>query len=611
MRFIKILFLIVFVLSFTNSFAQNNFTKANYQKSEYGIPMRDGVKLYTAVYSPKDQTEKYPILIWRTPYSCNPYGDTSLTNIPRHLAAEKFIFVYQDVRGKFMSEGEFVNMRPYIPNKTGKQIDESSDTYDTIDWLIKNVSNNNGNVGIYGISYPGFYAAMSLNDSHPALKAVSPQAPISDWFIGDDMHHNGALQLLLSYNFFSVFGKPRPELTKNWVRGYQYDSPDAYNFFLNIGPIKNLNEKILHNEIPFWNEVSQHSNYDEFWKSRNTRQHFNSVKPAVMTVGGWFDGENLFGALQTYKSIEMKNQNAFNILVMGPWRHGGWSRTDGSSMGDLNFDSNTSEYFQKNLELPFFNFFLKNKGNNKFAEATVFEVGKNHWHFSDSWPIKNQDTIKFFINNKNKLSESLNSNGFYFYISDPDKPVPYTAKFQDSRNMYNRNYMVEDQRFVSTRNDVLVLTSDIFTKDYTFAGPIEAEIFASVSGTDADFVVKVIDVYPDSAKDSKEVEWGGYQLLVRGDIMRGKYRNSYENPAAFVPNEVTKIKLRMNDIFHTFKRGHKLMLQIQSSWFPLFDRNPQIFCDIYNASETDFRKTTVRIYYSDKHPSHIKLLKMN
>ncbi|GAB4127608.1 MAG: CocE/NonD family hydrolase [Ignavibacteriales bacterium] len=609
MKFIKQLLLLSLLIQ-SISFAQKNFIKENYVKHEYLIPMRDGVKLFTAVYSPKDKSEKYPILIWRTPYSCNPYGDTSFTNIPRHLAEEKFIFVYQDVRGKFMSEGEFVNMRPYIPNKTGKQIDESSDTYDTIDWLVKNIENNNGNVGIYGISYPGFYAAMSLNDSHPALKAVSPQAPISDWFVGDDMHHNGALTLLLSYNFFSVFGKPRPEPTKSWVRGYQYDSPDAYNFFLNIGPIKNLNENILNHEIPFWNEVSQHPNYDEFWQSRNTRQHFKNVKPAVMTVGGWFDGENLFGALQTYESVEEKNPNAFNILVMGPWRHGGWSRSDGSEMGDLKFGSNTSEYFKKNLELPFFNYFLKNKGQNNFAEATVFEVGKNTWHKLDNWPVRNADTLKFFMSSKNKLATTNTANGFNFYISDPFKPVPYTAKFQDSRNMYNRNFMVEDQRFASTRNDVLVFTTDEFTEDISVAGPIEAEIFASASSTDADFVVKIIDVFPDSSKDEKDIEWGGYQLLVRGDIMRGKYRESYVNPTPLVPNEVTKIKLRMNDIFHTFKKGHKLMVQIQSSWFPLFDRNPQKFCDIYNASESDFQRTTIRVYYSNKYPSNIKLLKM-
>ena len=424
----KTKFVLIFLLiNLVSCFAQENYTKLNYDKKEFMIPMRDGVKLFTSVYSPKDKSEKYPVLMIRTPYSCNPYGEDKYTNLPKHLAEEKFIFVFQDVRGKFMSEGEFVNMRPYIPNKTGKEFDESSDTYDTIDWLIKNIPNNNGNVGIYGISYPGFYAAMSLNDSHPALKAVSPQAPIADWFVGDDMHHNGALTLLLSYNFFSGFGKPRPQPTTKWNRGYDYPSPDAYTFFINAGAIKNLNEKILHNEIAFWNEMSEHPNYDDFWKSRNTLQYFDNVKPAVMTVGGWYDAEDLFGTIQTYQSIETKNPYIFNVLVMGPWQHGGWARSNGEIFGDLNFGSNTSEYFQQNLELPFFNYFLKNKGKLEIPEATVFEVGNNKWHKFDSWPTKNLKTMSLYLSDNNTLEFTTpTASGLYEFISDPSKPVPYT-----------------------------------------------------------------------------------------------------------------------------------------------------------------------------------------
>jgi len=608
---IKIFSLLV-VFSLASCLAQENFTKSNYEKNEFMIPMRDGIKLFTSVYSPKDQSEQYPIIMIRTPYSCNPYGEQNFTNIPKHLAEEKFIFVFQDVRGKFMSEGEFVNMRPYLPAKKGNEIDESSDTYDSIDWLIKNIPNNNRKVGIYGISYPGFYAAMSLNDSHPALKAVSPQAPIADWFVDDDMHHNGALTLLLSYNFFSGFGKPRPQPTSKWTGGNKYDSPDAYTFFLNVGPIKNLNEKYLKNEISFWNEMSEHPNYDEFWKSRNTLYHFNKVKPAVMTVGGWYDAEDLYGALQTYQTIEKKNPGIFNVLVMGPWQHGGWSRSNGETFGDMNFGSNSSEYFKNNLELPFFRYFLKGKGNLDIAEATIFEVGNNQWHQLDSWPIKNTDSLSLFLSDNQKLDFSQPTiSGEYEYISDPSGPVPYTSKILDSRNLYFRPFMNEDQRFTYSRPDVISVNTDDLKNDLSIAGEIEAEIYVSTTSTDADWIIKLIDVFPDSAQSNSEIEWGGYQLLVRADILRGKYRNSLESPEAFIPNQPTKIKLKLNDIFHTFKKGHKIMVQIQSSWFPLFDRNPQTFCDIYKADKKDFTKATHNIFYGGRYNSRLKLNYIN
>jgi len=604
----ELLFLLLFSISLL---AQNKSFEELYNKQDYMIEMRDGVKLFTVVYSPKDTSIAYPILMTRTPYSSRPYEKDKYRHFPKHLANEKFIFVYQDVRGKFMSEGNYVDMRPYIPNKTEKQVDEASDIYDTIDWLVDNIPNNNGRVGIFGISYPGFYSAMSLNDSHPALKAVSPQAPIADWFVGDDMHHNGAFTLSLSYVFFSVFGVERPVPTTSWNSRIVDLTGDAYDYFLNIGPIKNVNERYFNHSISFWNDFVQHGTYDDFWKSRNTLNYFDNVTPAVMTVGGWYDGEDLYGALNTYQTIERKNKRTNNILVMGPWPHGGWARSSGDSFGDLKFGSNTSEFYQNNIELKFFNYYLKDKGTNSLPEAYVFETGINKWNEFNEWPPSDVEIVDFYLSENSRLiDEKPNSeNSYTEYISDPANPVPYTAKFHKTRQMYNKTYMVEDQRFASTRPDVISFESEQLSDNLTVAGSMEVELYVSTSGTDSDWIVKLIDVYPDSStsSNSEGVTMANYQMLVRGDIMRGKFRNSLEKPEAFIPNEVTKIKFTLNDFFHTFKKGHKLMIQIQSSWFPLFDRNPQTFCDIYNTDESAFQKATQRVYHSEKYPSKIML----
>ncbi|MCF6268665.1 MAG: CocE/NonD family hydrolase [Melioribacteraceae bacterium] len=603
--------LLLFVIINLTLFAQSQTLKELYTKQNFMIEMRDGVKLYTVVYSPKDILVQYPILITRTPYSSRPYETDKFRRFPTHLVEEKFIFVYQDVRGKYMSEGDFVNMRPYIPNKKDKEFDEASDAFDTIEWLINNIPNNNGNVGIYGISYPGFYSAMSLNDSHPALKAVSPQAPIADWFVGDDMHHNGAFALSLSYVFFSTFGVERLEPTTSRSTRIVDLTGDSYNYFLNIGPIKNVNKNYFHNSISFWNDFVQHGTYDEFWKSRNTLNHFNNVKPAVMTVGGWYDNEDLYGSLNTYKTIERKNRDAYNILVMGPWSHGGWARSDGSSFGDLEFESNTSQYYKNNLELKFFQYHLKGKGENKLAEITVFETGKNKWNYFDEWPPKNSELVNFYLGENSKLLNRKTNykQSFTEYISNPANPVPYTSKSHQTRTMYNKTYMVEDQRFASSRPDVISFESDKLSEALTLAGQIEVELYLSTSGTDSDWIVKLIDVYPDVLDETnlEGVGMANYQMLVRGEIMRGKFRNSLEHPEPFIPNKATKVKFTLNDAHHTFLEGHKIMVQIQSSWFPLFDRNPQIFCDIYNADESDFMKATQRIYHSEEYPSKIVL----
>ncbi len=612
----------LFLLSFSFSFAQGvDWIKEHYIKKDYRIEMRDGVKLFTSVYSPKDATKTYPILMVRTPYTVAPYGEE---NYPGSLgpmtpgekfAREGFIFAFQDVRGKFMSEGEYVNMRPYIPNKkSNKDVDESSDTYDTIDWLVKNIKHNNGNVGIWGISYPGFYAAMSLLNSHPALKAVSPQAPISDWFVGDDMHHNGAFTLTMSFDFFKGFDQPRDSLTTKWKPGPQYASPDMYDFFLHLGPLTNANKKYFEGKLPFWNEMLKHGTYDEFWKSRCNLPYFKNTKPAVLIVGGWYDSEDFYGPLHIYQSIEQKNPENKTHIVIGPWSHGGWARTEGGSFGDFKFGGNTSEYYNKNILLPFFNYYLKGTGEMNLPEAMTFRTGSDIWVNYNEWPPKNVETTSLYFDKDQSLQWSKpaeKKNLYDEYLSDPNKPVPYTSKFHDSQQMYWRPYMDDDQRFAAVRPDVLVYETEPLDKDVTVSGPIKADLFVSTSGTDADWVVKLIDVYPDDAKNPDpnpdNVEMGGYQRLLRYEIMRGKFRNSYEKPEPFVPNKVAEVKINLNDIDHTFLKGHKIMVQVQSSFFPFFDRNPQKFVDIYSAKESDFQKAFNRVYFSEKYPSHIEL----
>ncbi len=615
------LFLFFTVLTLTlfhsthSSHAQGFDVKANYIKSEHQIPMRDGKKLYTVVYAPKDTTQKYPLLMSRTPYGAGPYGAEaykgSLGPSPLFMP-ESYIFVYQDVRGTFQSEGEFDDMRPFNPNKkSNADIDEASDTYDTIEWLIKNIPNNNGRAGIYGISYPGFYSATALQDPHPALKAASPQAPIADWFIGDDDHHNGAYFLIDSFSFNTFFGMPRPQPTPNqFFSGFDYGTPDAYQYFLKLGTVANA-MKYFKGENKYINDVMAHPDYDEFWQARNVLPHLKKVTPAVMTVGGWFDAEDLYGPLNIYQTIEKNNPNTFNALVMGPWSHGGWARGTGESLGNIRFDSKTSEWYRENVELKFFNFYLKDKGELKQPEALVFRTGANEWKSYEQWPPKDAQAKSIYFQANGKLSfdpPGSSSSESDEYVSDPAKPVPYTSEITNNRGT---TYMIEDQRFAAMRPDVLTYQTDVLTEDVTLAGPMVADLFVSITGTDADFVVKLIDVYPDNAPNNSpagaQVKMGGFQMLVRGEVMRGKYRNSFSKPEAFKPNQPTEVKFNLQDINHTFKAGHRLMVQVQSSWFPLVDRNPQKFVDIYHAVESDFQKATHRIFHSGKLSSHLKV----
>jgi putative CocE/NonD family hydrolase len=589
------------------------YIRANYTKYEYQIPMRDGVKLFTAVYVPKDDSRTYPIMLIRTPYSVGPYGPDRYPDTLRpsaHFVQSGYIFVNQDVRGRWMSEGEFVNVRPNNPKRKEKEIDESSDTYDTVEWLIKNVKGHNGKVGITGISYPGFYAVCGMIDAHPAVKAVSPQAPVSDWFVGDDFHHNGCLFLPHCFNFMYGFGKNRPEPTKKFGRvGYEHGTPDGYKFFLDMGPIRNADEKHYKGEIAFWKEVMQHGTYDDFWKARNIRAHVKDIKPAVLTVGGWFDAENLFGALEVYKAAEAHNPPKFNHLVMGPWDHGGWSRPGGDKLGDVSFNAKTADFFREKIELPFFEAHLKGEAADKHPKAWVFETGTNVWRRHDTWPPKEANRRGLYLEPEGRLGgvpDRTVSETFDEFVSDPAKPVPFINKTDVGML---KEYMTGDQRFASVRPDVLVYQTPELKRDLTIAGPIEVELYVSTTGTDADWVVKVIDVYPDDYPDPDPnptgVRMGAYQQLIRGEPFRGKFRNGFDKPEPFKPGEVAKIKFTLPDVYHTLRPGHRLMVQVQSTWFPLVDRNPQTFCDIYSASEKDFKKQTHRVYHAGEHASRI------
>ena len=583
-------------------------------KKEVYIPMRDGVRLFTSIYTPKDTTQSYPILITRTPYNIEGGGPEGIN---RHLfqrinlIKEGYIFVFQDVRGKYMSEGTFMDVRPYQPNKGPKETDESSDTYDLIDWVVKNVPRNNGRAGIFGVSYPGFYSTMAMIDAHPSLKAVSPQAPVTDWFIGDDFHHNGAFFLLDAFSFYSSFGRPRPEPTRVGKPGFPFPVQDNYRFFLDVGPIKNVREKYFGDTIQFWNDLMSHPNLDAFWKARNPRPHLKNIQPAVLTVGGWFDAEDCFGALRVYEAVEKQNpQNAHNRLLMGPWSHGQWSNGVAKNLGNIHWGFNTGEKY-KELESRFFRYYLKQPSGEALPEATVFITGANRWAEFPAWPPQNVRTQSLYFQPGGGLSFDAPgaANGYREYVSDPANPVPYTEDVHLGRTA---EYMTDDQRFADRRPDVASYQTPVLQEDITFTGPLNADLWVSTTGTDADFVVKLIDVFPDSSAQPQGMETSvplsGYQMLVRGEVLRGRFRNSFETPEPFTPGKITRVRFELPDVAHTFKKGHRIMVQVQNSWFPLVDRNPQKFVDIYSCSESDFQKATQRIYHSAAHPSSVKVM---
>lgn len=626
----KLLLLLIIYSSSLIASSQTNtldstWVRDNYYKWERMIPMRDGRKLFTAIYIPKDSSEKHPLLMRRTPYSSAPYGEANFPDAfwntyYRLYMRENYIMVVQDVRGRYMSEGDFTDVRPYNSTKTGTQIDEASDTYDAVDWLVKNVPDNNGRVGAFGISYPGFYATMVALSGHPAVKAVSPQAPVTDWFQGDDFHHNGAFMVMDGFNFYSGFGKPRPAPTTKGAAGYSIAGTDNYKFYLETGTLKDF-ARVMGDSISFWKDLYAHPNLDDWWKARNARNFVQNIPSATNTlvVGGLFDAEDLFGAWNLYKAIEGKAKNN-NKIVMGPWSHGQWGgRNDGSNMGNVRFGAKTTEWYQNNVEVPFFNYYLKDKGDaSKIAEATIFFSGENNWKQLPQWPPANTTLQNIYLQENGALAWSKpTTSSFTQYTSDPAKPVPYTEDVHLSRT---REYMTDDQRFASRRPDVIVFQTPVLEADVTLAGPLTANLFTSISTTDADFVVKLIDVYPDDFKYSEasgsspsgrlggaSYPMGGYQMLVRGEIMRGRFRKSFESPVPFTINKVEEVKFYLPDVAHTFKKGHRMMVQVQSSWFPLVDRNPQKFVNIYEANKSDFQKAEIKIYHSSQYPSGIEL----
>lgn len=607
MKTTRLLLLFMFALVATTakpslSQTQRPF-KEIYTKIEYEIPMRDGVRLYASVYVPRNKPGKHPIMLERTPYGAGPYGvDSYRSGVrgSRQFVDQGYIFAYEDVRGLGKSEGAFVNDRPLLINALKPDdVDESTDTYDTIDFLVKKVPDNNARVGLWGISYPGFYAGIGAVNSHPALKAASPQAPVSDWFVGDDFHHNGALFLMDAVGF-ARFGEtpsrdrqsPFPELS----------TQDPYHFYLEHPTLSDLTATYFKDTNGLWRYVMEHGTYDEYWQSRSLPAHMKNVHCAVMTVGGWFDAEDGWGALHTYRGTEALNKGIVNTLVMGPWYHGMWAGAKGDGFGDMDWGQPTSTYFQDRIEFPFFDACLRGSGKPQMAEATVFETGANRWRTFAQWPPKERVETRLYLESNKALGpappQANSGPTFDTYVSDPASPVPYQGGKIEHRT---REYMIDDQRFAARRADVLTYETPFLTKDLEVAGPITADLFVETTGTDADFIVKVIDVYPDDASG----KLAGYQMLVRAEVMRAKFRKSYSNPSPLTPGKVDEVRYELPDIFHDFRAGHRLMVQIQSSWFPLVDRNPQVFEDIYTARPEDFRPSTIHIYRSRQFPTHL------
>jgi uncharacterized protein len=606
-----------------------DFVRAHYTKYEFRIAMRDGKRLFTAVYVPKStefpDAGPYPFLMDRTPYSVAPYGEDKY---PAHLGPsdefEKagYIFVYQDVRGRYMSEGTFVEMRPHIDDKKGPQdVDDASDTHDTIDFLLKNVPNNNGKVGIWGISYPGFYTSASIIDSHPALVAASPQAPMTDLFMGDDSYHGGAFMLSANFSFYAgyFYPQPKPQEPPKQFSGFDYGTPDSYRFYLNAGSLADVDKK-LNGANPLYDDQMNHDTYDSYWQARDLSRHMKNVKCAVLVVGGWYDAEDLSGPYKTFYAIRKFNPDTQATLVEGPWVHGGWARTDGSHLGDIEFNSKTAEYFRAKVQFPFFEHYLKGKKDGAEPRAVVFETGTNVWRHFEEWPPKEATAKTLYFHAGGKLSFDLpgEAKGVDEYVSDPAHPVPFVGYTTDT---VPQRYMVDDQRFASYRPDVLVYETDPLKEDVTIAGPISPKLKIASSGTDSDFVVKLIDVYPDNygqeggrpnkrVTDAPPVYMGGYQEMLRGEPFRAKFRASWEKPEPLVPGKQTEIDFTMPDLFHTFRRGHRIMVQVQSSWFPLTDRNPQTFTDIPHARPEDFKKATEEVFRQKDAASGVEVLVM-
>ena len=616
------------LLPFSAQAQTAEYIKSRYTKSEHMVPMRDGVKLSTAVYTPKDTSMEYPILLKRTPYGIGAYGEDEYRSLlgPSPLfAREGYIFVYQDIRGKYPSEGDFVHHRPYDPQKESLlDTDESTDAYDTIQWVLENIPGHNGRVGVWGISYDGWLACMAMIDPHPAIKAVSPQGAPADQYVGDDYYHNGAFRLMYAFDWTWRYARDADENRYTAGQSFEYGTNDGYRFFLELGSISNVNAQCFHHRIPTWNDFVKHWTYDGYWQSKNLLKDLVNVTVPVLNVVGWFDAEDFYGPLGIYQTIERTPGNE-SILVVGPWKHGGWSSMNGSKLGDIAFDSRTSYYFRQYIELPFFNYHLKDNGRFELPEATVFETGANRWRDHEQWPPEDTESTALFFHPGGGLfaakPEETSDGAWDSFVSDPAQPVPYTAEL---RTTQGHLWMVEDQRFAAQRPDVLVYQTEPLAADVTIAGPITACLYASTTGTDADWIVKLIDVFPSGAppggtppsgtppageeghqSTGGNQTKGGYQMLLAGDVIRGKFRNSLSEPEPMVPGQVAEIRFSLLDKYHTFLKGHRIMVQVQSSWFPLIDRNPQTFAAIPEAVDSDFQKATHKVYRSVGYPSHV------
>ena len=581
---------------------------SGYDRNEFMIPVRDGIRLYTVVFTPKDQQERLPFLLQRTPYGVERMLPPDKRTYVKDLAAEGYIFVCQDIRGRYRSEGTFEMQRFSRDRRNNKSIDESTDTYDTIEWLLKNIPNNNARVGILGVSYDGWLTVMATLDPHPALKAVSEQATPSDMYLGDDFHHNGAFRL--SYGFEYAFSEEASKVDTL----YPFGTYDTYEWYLKLGPLSNVNEKYFHGKIPTWNDFVNHPNYDEFWKKQSLPYRLDAPTVPTMHVAGWWDQEDFYGPMKAYEALEKKDTKHLNYLVVGPWNHGGWSRSEGRKLGNVSFDTATSRTYRELIQAPWFAYWLKDKGNGTFPEARTFRTGSNEWRSYDAWPPQNDITLKsLYFHAYGKLSfeapQTEDVAAFDSYVSDPAHPVPYRSRpIEETYGPGSRWYtwLTEDQRFVHIRPDVLSWETEALSEDVTVTGDLVAHIYASTTGTDSDWIVKLIDVYPEDFP--KDRAMGGYQLMIADEVMRGRFRKSFEKPEPIKPGEVLEYVVDIHHNDHTFLKGHKIMVQVQSTWFPIIDRNPQKYVDnIFLAKDADFQVATQKVYRSTRFPSYSAL----
>ena len=605
---VQINLFLIFLFNALPGIAQQTKPDDKYNRMEVMIPMRDGIKLHTVIFTPKQPTEKLPFLMLRTPYGVNEYPSPEKYQYIEDMAKDGYIFVFQDIRGRYLSEGKYAMMRFSRNKKDLKAIDESSDTYDTIDWLLKNVPNNNGKAGMYGISYDGWTTIIAASDPHPALKAVSEQATPSDMFMNDDLHHNGAFRL--SYAFEYAFME---EISKTDSL-YQFGNYDTYDWYLKLGPLSNMNKKYVHNKLPSWNDFTVHPNYDAYWKEEALPSRLDSPRVATQHVSGWWDQEDMVGPQDAYKALENQDKNNLNFIVLGPWRHGGWAGGEGKNLGNIKFDDQaTATYFRKEIQAKWFAWYLKGQGEGKFAEAISFQTGSNKWMNYSKWPPKEAVTKNIYLHADGKLSFDKPTTGetkaFDSYVSDPAKPVPYrTRPIEETYGPGSRWYtwLTEDQRFVNNRPDVLSWQTDTLTEDVTITGNVSAKLFAATSGSDADWIVKLIDVYPQEYK--KELKMSGYELMIADDVFRGRFRKSFSAPEPVTPNKVEEYTIDLHGADHVFKKGHRIMVQVQSTWFPIIDRNPQKYVpNIFEAKGSDYQVATQKVFHSAGFASCIEL----